>query len=122
MEASGILTAVAGCIAVVVPGLLFSLALFPERRCMAVRAASSVGLGLLLSTWICYVLARYHQLDLGGFLRAMTAAGAFLLVLAYLRKGLRLPRILPGRATGKTDTKPEPGKDVQVQAGDSGQG
>jgi len=113
MTASWILEVIAGCIAVIVPGFLFSLALFPEMSGRFVRAASSLGLGLLLSTWICYILARHHQLILMSFLKAMGIAGGVLLVLAYFRGAL--PRIGLKRET-------EAGRDVQVQAGDSCQG
>jgi len=115
------LTALAGCIAVIVPGLLFSLALFPERGSMDLqtRLASGAGLGLLLAVWMSYILARYHRLVLEQFLGVMAAAGAALFVLAYLRGGIKLPRLTkkpeqPAVAGG------EGGAEVQAQAGDSG--
>lgn len=119
-----ILTALLGCLAVTLPGLLFSLALFPGRNQMDLptRIVSGVGLGLLLSTWVSYILARYHRLVLGQFLAAMAVAGAVLFLLAYIRGGIKIPSFLQKKKTPSEMPAGEGSEGgVQVQAGDSGQ-
>lgn len=119
-----IFTALLGCLAVIIPGILFSLTLFPGRNQMdlPMRIASGIGLGLLLSTWVSYILARYHRLVLNQFLAAMTVAGGILFLLAFLRGGIKIPGFLQRK---KTPTEAPAGegdeRSVQVQAGDSGQ-
>ncbi len=113
-----------GCLAVIIPGLLFSIALFPGKNQMdlSTRIASGIGLGLLLSTWVSYILARYHRLVLSQFLIAMTIAGAILFLFAFLRGGIKIPSFLQRKKT-PTEVPTGGGNEggVQVQTGDSSQ-
>lgn len=102
-----ILYAVAGAILIMLPGFLFSVALYPKAKSLDfwTRMGLSLALGVLIAFYAAYTAARLQAFMLGPFITATSIAAAILIVLVYLRGGvdlvlgyLRGALGLPGRA------------------------
>jgi hypothetical protein len=80
---------VAGLLMIMIPGFLFSAALFPEAGGMDFwkRTGVSLGLGMLLLVYQVAVLARLKSMTTGPFITSVIIVTLGLTVAVYLRKG-----------------------------------
>ena len=97
-----------GLFLLLIPGFLFSLALFPKRVDLTplVRAAWSLGLGVVVALYAGVALARpeLRMLGLEPFLLAIAVFCAACAAVAYLRGAgevLRKPKPPPPEAEGE---------------------
>lgn len=80
---------IAGLLLIGVPGFLFSVALYPNRKSLGFweRTGVSIGLGILVVIYEVATLAKLKSMTLEPFLAMATGVGVTLGVMAIIRKG-----------------------------------